>query len=66
MEHKNKELRLEALKNVKLIFLVIGINPMENWIIKLKKEIAMGIEIKRDCPPLYDYYKAYYNLWFIE
>jgi hypothetical protein len=35
---------------------------MAMWIVKLKKEIALSADMRKDCEKLYDYYKAYFKL----
>jgi hypothetical protein len=62
IEHRTKEVRVEALKNLKMICNVVGIEKMGLWVIKLKKEIALSNEMRKDCEKLYDYYKAYFKI----
>ena len=42
-------MRLEALKNLKLVYSSVGVEKLGVWIIKLKKKVAMSDEMKKDC-----------------
>lgn len=58
LEHRLKEIRMEALKNFKLLFMAIGVEKMYPWIRKVKKELIITPEMKKDCIKLYEYYRS--------
>ena len=58
LEHRNKEIRNEALKCFKIMFNTVGSSKMYPWLKKVKKELILTPEMKKDCIKLYEYYKA--------